>query len=120
MVNHHSICWIVTCKPINVVLVSQGREKELPLLEAEVLQVHAPPFVKKENESEPQAGLTRVQRRRSFIKKKRERFEGTVPAEPTAKSSDAEVQDVTVPINVDLVALPQLCFPGESARKSSE
>nr|XP_023667797.1 DENN domain-containing protein 3 isoform X1 [Paramormyrops kingsleyae] len=105
------VCVVVGASSDRLKDICEEREKELPLLEAEVLQVHAPPFVKKENESEPQAGLTRVQRRRSFIKKKRERFEGVAPAEPTAKSADAEVQDVTVPINVDLVALPQLCFP---------
>ena len=52
-------------------LQQQGKLKEIPLLEAEVLQVHAPPFVSKETSSSHAIGpaFSRVQRRKSFIKK---------------------------------------------------
>uniref|UniRef100_A0A674ELC6 DENN domain-containing protein 3 n=1 Tax=Salmo trutta TaxID=8032 RepID=A0A674ELC6_SALTR len=96
----------------------QGKIKELPLLGAEVLQVHAPPFVTKESaSSETQAhapAFSRVQRRRSFIKKKKERA-GIANGE-TAKGSDGggdtTTEDISVPKDLDLIALPQLCFPG--------
>uniref|UniRef100_A0A8C9RNE3 DENN domain-containing protein 3 n=1 Tax=Scleropages formosus TaxID=113540 RepID=A0A8C9RNE3_SCLFO len=88
----------------------QGREQELPLLDAEVLQVHVPPFVTKEDVWGSQSGVTRVQRCRSFIKKKKESL---MPAADSAtKSQEADAQDVSVPTDIDLVALPQLCFPG--------
>ncbi|XP_006788164.1 DENN domain-containing protein 3 [Neolamprologus brichardi] len=52
-------------------LHQQGKLNGLPLLEAEVLQVHAPPFVSKETNSSQviAPAFSRVQRRRSFIKK---------------------------------------------------
>lgn len=53
-----------------VQLHQQGKLNDL-VLEAEVLQVHAPPFVSKETNSSQSIGpaFSRVQRRRSFIKK---------------------------------------------------
>ncbi|XP_036439753.1 DENN domain-containing protein 3 isoform X2 [Colossoma macropomum] len=82
----------------------------LPLLDPEVLQVHAPPFVTKENMTEPGIGhFSRGQRRRSFIKKKSNR-PGVAPG--NTKSSEGSTGDVSVPKDLDLVALPQLCFPG--------
>lgn len=56
-------------KPLQ--LQQQGKLSEPPHLEAEVLQVHAPPFVSKETNSNQAIGpaFSRVQRRRSFIKK---------------------------------------------------
>lgn len=52
-------------------LHQQSKLNDLQLLEAEVLQVHAPPFVSKEINSNQSIGpaFSRVQRRRSFIKK---------------------------------------------------
>jgi hypothetical protein len=100
----------------------QGKIKELPLLETEVLQVHAPPFVTKESVSSETKGqghapaFTRIQRRRSFIKKKRGR-PGTANGE-VAKGSDGwggTTEDISVPKDLDLIALPQLCFPGDTA-----
>uniref|UniRef100_A0A674E560 DENN domain containing 3 n=1 Tax=Salmo trutta TaxID=8032 RepID=A0A674E560_SALTR len=97
----------------------QGKIKELPLLESEVLQVHAPPFVTNESVSSETKGqghapaFTRIQRRRSFIKKKMVR-PGTANGE-AAKGSDGgggTTEDISVPKDLDLIALPQLCFPG--------
>uniref|UniRef100_A0A8I3NKB9 DENN domain containing 3 n=1 Tax=Canis lupus familiaris TaxID=9615 RepID=A0A8I3NKB9_CANLF len=77
-----------------------------PPLEPEVLSVFVPPFVTKEDSqtaSAPCATLSKT-RRRSFRKKrdkpKSEPWKGLPP------------EDVTVPNGVDLLALPQLCFPG--------
>ncbi|XP_051526905.1 DENN domain-containing protein 3 isoform X2 [Myxocyprinus asiaticus] len=100
----------------------QGREKELPLVEAEVLQVHAPPFVTKESSSFEQAhapAFSRVQKRRSF-KKKRER--GALTAIDPTKTNESAVaysDALSVPQNIDLIALPQLCFP-DGLRITSE
>ncbi|XP_008291089.1 DENN domain-containing protein 3 [Stegastes partitus] len=98
-------------------LHQQSKLNELPLLEAEVLQVHAPPFVSKETNSREVIGpaFSRVQRRRSFIKKKR-RDRGADTLSNGEASSRAEVssatEDISVPKDLDLIALPQLCFPG--------
>lgn len=82
----------------------------LPLLDPEVLQVHAPPFVTKGSINEPSVGnFSRTQRRFSFIKKKNDRL--VAHAE---KAKDEISEDVSVPKDLDLVALPQLCFPGET------
>uniref|UniRef100_A0A673LLK7 DENN domain-containing protein 3 n=1 Tax=Sinocyclocheilus rhinocerous TaxID=307959 RepID=A0A673LLK7_9TELE len=93
----------------------QGKGKE-PLVEAEVLQVHAPPFVTKESssngtEQDLAPAFCRAQRRRSF-KKKRDRPVSTISDsgqtnEPAVAASD----DLSVPQNIDLIALLQLCFP---------
>uniref|UniRef100_A0A671S632 DENN domain-containing protein 3-like n=1 Tax=Sinocyclocheilus anshuiensis TaxID=1608454 RepID=A0A671S632_9TELE len=101
----------------------QGKDKE-PLVEAEVLQVHAPPFVTKESSSngtehDHAPAFSRVQRRRSF-KKKRDRLVSTISNsgqtnEPAVAASD----DLSVPQNIDLIALPQLCFP-DGLRITSE
>ncbi|KAG9278943.1 DENN domain-containing protein 3 isoform X1 [Astyanax mexicanus] len=94
----------------------QGKEKELPTLEAEVLQVHAPPFVFKESETDGHGhapAFSRVQRRRSFLKKKRERpAVSSSNGTKTIDSSISSADDLSVPKNIDLIALPQLCFPG--------
>ncbi|KAG7268756.1 hypothetical protein CRUP_031828 [Coryphaenoides rupestris] len=94
-----------------------GNSKELPLLEAEVLQVHAPPFVSKETNSSQEIGpaFSRVQRRRSFIKKKkRDRpVEASVNGESANRAeTSSTTEDISVPKDLDLIALPQLCFPG--------
>lgn len=98
-------------------LHQQGKLNGLPLLEAEVLQVHAPPFVSKETNSSQviAPAFSRVQRRRSFIKKKRrdraaENLSNGEAANRAEVSSATE--DISVPKDLDLIALPELCFPG--------
>ncbi|KAJ8334059.1 hypothetical protein SKAU_G00396980 [Synaphobranchus kaupii] len=93
---------------------SQLQGREFPAVDAEVLQVHAPPFVVKEaaGEAPGPSAFSRVQRRRSFIKKKRERPEGTARDAGAVKNGEGATEDISVPIDIDLVALPQLCFPG--------
>lgn len=74
-----------------------------------MLQVHAPPFVTKENTSDGQNSFSRVPKRRSFLKKKKER--STVSSSNGTKTT---TDDQSVPKDIDLIALPQLCFPGEA------
>ncbi|XP_056154239.1 DENN domain-containing protein 3 [Lampris incognitus] len=101
--------------------------KDLPQLEAEVLQVHAPPFVSKEASSNHLTGpaFSRIQRRKSFIKKKRRDrpAEATANGEPASRVEGASTtEDISVPKDLDLIALPQLCFPGglQLAREQRE
>uniref|UniRef100_A0A452S0Z8 UDENN domain-containing protein n=1 Tax=Ursus americanus TaxID=9643 RepID=A0A452S0Z8_URSAM len=75
-------------------------------LDLEVLSVFVPPFVSKEDSptaGAPSATLSKT-RRRSFRKKrdkpKTEPWKGLPP------------EDISVPNGVDLLGLPQLCFPG--------
>ncbi|XP_067355518.1 DENN domain-containing protein 3 isoform X2 [Channa argus] len=87
------------------------------LLEAEVLQVHAPPFVSKGGNSSQAIGpaFSRVPRRRSFIKKKRrDHATETIPNGDSASHVEVSsaTEDISVPKDLDLIALPQLCFPG--------
>uniref|UniRef100_A0AAY4D376 UDENN domain-containing protein n=1 Tax=Denticeps clupeoides TaxID=299321 RepID=A0AAY4D376_9TELE len=92
----------------------QDRGIKLPLLDAEVLQAHAPPFVKKENAGDAPnhtLAFSRLQRRRSYMKKREKPAE---PAQDAAKSNGASqppAENLSVPKDIDLVALPQLCFP---------
>ncbi|XP_026112020.1 DENN domain-containing protein 3-like [Carassius auratus] len=69
------------------------------------------PFVTKESSRNATQHFSRAQRRRSF-KKKREQPVSTTSAsnqtkEPVVSGSD----DLSVPQSIDLIALPQLCFP---------
>ncbi|XP_050932332.1 DENN domain-containing protein 3 isoform X2 [Lates calcarifer] len=83
------------------------------LLEPEVLHVLVPPFINRpQNESE--VVRSQGKRRRSFIRKKREQ----PPSAAATLSQDGGAEgrggseDVSVPKDIDLMALPQLCFPG--------
>ncbi|XP_077455086.1 DENN domain-containing protein 3-like [Stigmatopora argus] len=88
------------------------------LLEPEALYVQAPPFV-----SAPQAesGAVRSHRKRHrslLRKKKRSAATATASqahhhcASKDAKDERNGREDITVPKDIDLTALPQLCFPG--------
>lgn len=87
--------------------------QSLPCLDPEVLSVFAPPFVSREDGPLAGAGCGTLSKakRRSF-RKKREKAK----AEPSKgllegpRGPDAD--DISVPNGVDLLALPQLCFPG--------
>uniref|UniRef100_A0A8C1FIP7 DENN/MADD domain containing 3b n=1 Tax=Cyprinus carpio carpio TaxID=630221 RepID=A0A8C1FIP7_CYPCA len=80
----------------------------LPLLDPVVLQVHAPPFVSKESLSEPaMRNLSQTQQQHFFIKKKNYR-----PVIKSGNPKEETTEDVSVPKDLNLVALPQLCFPG--------
>uniref|UniRef100_UPI003AAD2776 DENN domain-containing protein 3-like n=1 Tax=Centroberyx gerrardi TaxID=166262 RepID=UPI003AAD2776 len=80
---------------------------ELPLLEPEVLHVLVPPFVSRQH---AESGVLRpFGRRRSFIRKKRDISAG---GSGRGEEGGARSEDVSVPKDIDLMALPQLCFPG--------
>ncbi|KAJ8004732.1 hypothetical protein DPEC_G00139350 [Dallia pectoralis] len=88
---------------------------DMPLLDPEVLQVHMPPFVTKDNSGVTggPGAIGRVQHRESFIKNK-ERLP-LAPSDPVnARSGEGPTgtKDVRVPNDIDLMALSQLCFPG--------
>ncbi|CAB1334759.1 unnamed protein product, partial [Coregonus sp. 'balchen'] len=92
-----------------------NRTTDIPFLDPEVLQVHVPPFVTKENADESGGPKTfsRVQCRRSFIKKKERPVVAPSGTGGAGSSEGATItEDVSVPKDIDLMALPQLCFPG--------
>ncbi|XP_021039003.1 DENN domain-containing protein 3 isoform X1 [Mus caroli] len=86
--------------------------KNASSLVPEVLSVFVPPFTTKEDGQVPGASCALGKGRRRSFRKKREkpRMEPwkSHPGDP--KGPDSE--DVTIPGGVDLLALPQLCFPG--------
>uniref|UniRef100_A0A4W6DXT0 DENN domain containing 3 n=1 Tax=Lates calcarifer TaxID=8187 RepID=A0A4W6DXT0_LATCA len=72
-----------------------------------VLHVLVPPFINRpQNESE--VVRSQGKRRRSFIRKKREQ----PPSAAATLKGRGGSEDVSVPKDIDLMALPQLCFPG--------
>ncbi|XP_054446520.1 DENN domain-containing protein 3 [Pteronotus mesoamericanus] len=87
--------------------------QNLPPLDPEVLSVFVPPFIGKE--SSPAAGgscgtLSKT-KMRSF-RKKREKAKAEPCRAPPGRPRGPDVEDIGVPNGVDLLALPQLCFPG--------
>lgn len=82
----------------------------LPLLDPEVLQVHAPPFVSKKSLSEAaETNFNQTQQQCFFVKKKNDK-----PGFKVGNPTEETTENVSVPKDLDLVALPQLCFPGET------
>ncbi|XP_077022790.1 DENN domain-containing protein 3 isoform X2 [Tamandua tetradactyla] len=87
--------------------------QNLSSLDPEVLSVFVPPFVYKEDSQMAGASCATLNKaRRRSLRKKREKPKAEhwvgLPGEP--KGLDSE--DVSIPNDVDLLALPQLCFPG--------
>uniref|UniRef100_A0A3B5MXW1 DENN domain containing 3 n=1 Tax=Xiphophorus couchianus TaxID=32473 RepID=A0A3B5MXW1_9TELE len=78
----------------------------LPLLDPEVLQVHAPPFVSIEANSNHVIGP-------AFSRKRRDRAaEGVSNGDSSSRrEASPTTEDISVPKDLDLIALPQLCFP---------
>ncbi|XP_031154979.1 DENN domain-containing protein 3-like isoform X2 [Sander lucioperca] len=81
---------------------NNGTPEQL-LLEPEVLHVLAPPFVNRPH-AENEAVRSHGKKRRSFLRKKREQL---APSQGGRGGSE----DVSVTKDIDLMALPQLCFP---------
>uniref|UniRef100_A0A7N6BQH3 UDENN domain-containing protein n=1 Tax=Anabas testudineus TaxID=64144 RepID=A0A7N6BQH3_ANATE len=77
------------------------------LLDPEVLHVLAPPFVDRP-QTESEVARSPRSRRRSFLRKKRQ----LPPSSSGGVEDSGESEDVSVPNNIDLMAIPQLCFPG--------
>uniref|UniRef100_A0AAX7UJA6 UDENN domain-containing protein n=1 Tax=Astatotilapia calliptera TaxID=8154 RepID=A0AAX7UJA6_ASTCA len=80
--------------------------------EPEVLSVLAPPFVSR-TQAESEMLRSHGKLRRSFIRKKRELPPSAAPTPSQGLAGRrGGIEDVSVPKNIDLMALPQLCFPG--------
>ncbi|XP_042345689.1 DENN domain-containing protein 3-like [Plectropomus leopardus] len=78
-------------------------------LEPEVLHVLAPPFVSRP-QPESESVRPHGKRRRSFLRKKREQPPSA--GATCSQGGKGGSEDVSVPKDIDLMALPQLCFPG--------
>nr|XP_010586823.1 LOW QUALITY PROTEIN: DENN domain-containing protein 3 [Loxodonta africana] len=94
---------------------AQKRGVRSPPVDPEVLSVFAPPFVSKDESQAAGADFTALcKTKRRSLRKKREKHKPEhwhgLPGDP---------EDVVVPNDVDLLALPQLCFPG-GVRVASE
>ncbi|KFQ24388.1 DENN domain-containing protein 3, partial [Merops nubicus] len=90
----------------------QRKPKSLPPLDPEVLSVFVPPFISRGDIQVINAGNNLNKgKRRSFRKKKeRPKTENVKSLKGEQKAPDTE--DVSVPKDIDLIGLPQLCFPG--------
>ncbi|XP_041528510.1 DENN domain-containing protein 3 [Microtus oregoni] len=86
--------------------------KSLSSLAPQVLSVFVPPFTAKDDGQAPGTSCTLSKARRRSFRKKREkpRMENWKSHPGDLKGPDSE--DITIPGGVDLLALPQLCFPG--------
>uniref|UniRef100_A0A8C5K9H5 DENN domain-containing protein 3 n=1 Tax=Jaculus jaculus TaxID=51337 RepID=A0A8C5K9H5_JACJA len=87
--------------------------KRLSSLAPEVLSVFVPPFASREDSQAPSISGTALNkvRRRSF-RKKREKPRMEAWKSPPGDPRGPDPEDVSIPGGVDLLALPQLCFPG--------
>ncbi|XP_033011816.1 DENN domain-containing protein 3 [Lacerta agilis] len=84
-----------------------------PPFEPEVLSVFVPPFISKEElqTANINSNTFNKGKRRSFRKKKEKSKIDTARVLNGAHKIP-ETEDVTIPIDIDLNGLPQLCFPG--------
>ncbi|XP_014643509.1 PREDICTED: DENN domain-containing protein 3, partial [Ceratotherium simum simum] len=93
-------------------VAQQKGVRRLPSLDPEVLSVFVPPFVSREDSQMAGANCTLLSKtRRRSLRKKREKPKPEprgLPGGPREPDSE----DVSIPNGVDLLALPQLCFPG--------
>ncbi|KAJ7419226.1 DENN domain containing 3 [Willisornis vidua] len=91
---------------------TQRKPKNLPPLDPEVLSVFVPPFISRDDTQViPTGNNFNKSKRRSFRKKKeRPKIADVRSVNGEQKAPDTE--DVTVPKDIDLIAVPQLCFPG--------
>ncbi|XP_035474084.2 DENN domain-containing protein 3-like isoform X1 [Scophthalmus maximus] len=91
--------------------VNNSEAPEHLLLEPEVLLVLSPPFVSRpQNDSDVVS--SHGKRRRSFLRKKREQPPSAAATPSQGGGSEGGSEDFSVPKDIDLMALPQLCFPG--------
>uniref|UniRef100_UPI00398EDBFB DENN domain-containing protein 3 isoform X3 n=1 Tax=Pristiophorus japonicus TaxID=55135 RepID=UPI00398EDBFB len=90
----------------------KGSTRSRHCLSPEVRSVHVPPFVSLEDSQSGYVAqnFTRTPRRRSFKKKKE--FKRANP-NVNAGYKEPQTEEFSIPNNIDLQGLPQLCFPGE-------
>ncbi|XP_050177628.1 DENN domain-containing protein 3 [Myiozetetes cayanensis] len=106
------VCLLVGAPRERVRALLQGTLRKPKSLEPEVLSVFVPPFISRDDvQVLPGGNNLNKSKRRSFRKKKeRPKIENVKSINGEQKAPDTE--DVTVPKDIDLIALPQLCFPG--------
>ncbi|XP_041422593.1 DENN domain-containing protein 3 isoform X1 [Xenopus laevis] len=93
--------------------VAQKGIRSSQVLEPEILSIFVPPFTSKEETTispSAQNNYQRLAKRRSFRKKK-DKPKSEHGTDKTDKK-DVPAEDITVPKDIDLDGLPQLCFPG--------
>ncbi|XP_067323360.1 DENN domain-containing protein 3 [Anolis sagrei] len=102
-------------KAKEVYQASQKKDvKSVPSLEPEVLSVFVPPFISKQEleTTHINSNAFNKAKRRSFRKKKeKNKIENTRILNGGGQKAP-ETEDITIPKDVDLNGLPQLCFPG--------
>ncbi|XP_040900931.1 DENN domain-containing protein 3-like isoform X2 [Toxotes jaculatrix] len=93
--------------------VNNNGATENLLVEPEVLHVLAPPFVSRP-QNEVEVVRPHGKRRHPFLRKKREPppLASEAPSQGGRAEGRGGSEDVSVPKDIDLMALPQLCFPG--------
>uniref|UniRef100_A0A8C5S5G9 UDENN domain-containing protein n=1 Tax=Laticauda laticaudata TaxID=8630 RepID=A0A8C5S5G9_LATLA len=93
--------------------LAQQKDVRTILLEPEVLSVFVPPFIIKEDlQALPlKSNALNKTKRRSFRKRK-DKFKTEESKAVNGAPKTPEDEDITVPNDVDLNGLPQLCFPG--------
>ncbi|XP_019383764.1 PREDICTED: DENN domain-containing protein 3 [Gavialis gangeticus] len=110
------LCALVGVPRERALEASQGFQKKvrsLPPLDPEVLSVFVPPFTSKDESQSTTTNCNNVNKtkRRSFRKKKeRPKAENVKGLNVDHRVPDTE--DISVPKDIDLVGLPELCFPG--------
>ncbi|XP_067834570.1 DENN domain-containing protein 3 isoform X2 [Heptranchias perlo] len=93
----------------------KGSTQSHNCLSPEVRSVHVPPFVSKEDSQSDYVSqnFTRAPRRRSFKKKKEFKRATSASSSANAGHKEPQTEEFSIPNNIDLQGLPQLCFPGE-------
>nr|DBA23953.1 TPA: hypothetical protein GDO54_011664 [Pyxicephalus adspersus] len=108
------ICVLVgasTEKLREIYKVAQKGIRNLQSLEPEITSVFVPPFLSKEDTATTAAqnNFQRLPRRRSFRKKKEK---PKIEVGSANNERETTTEEISVPKDIDLVGLPQLCFPG--------
>ncbi|RLW13314.1 hypothetical protein DV515_00000571 [Chloebia gouldiae] len=108
------ICLLVGASTERVRALLQGTQrklKNLPPLDPEVLSVFVPPFISRDDVQMINAGNNLNKSKRRSFRKKKERPKVENVKSLNGEQKAPETEDVTVPKDIDLIALPQLCFP---------
>ncbi|XP_036119777.1 DENN domain-containing protein 3 isoform X1 [Molossus molossus] len=93
-------------------VAQKRRVRNPPSLDPEVLSVFVPPLVRKDGQPAAAGFGTLSKTKRRSFRKKREKPRAEHSKDPPGGPRGLDTEDVSVPNGVDLLALPQLCFPG--------
>ncbi|XP_054841664.1 DENN domain-containing protein 3 [Eublepharis macularius] len=86
--------------------------KNFPPFEPEVLSVFVPPFISKQEFQTTTINNNAFNKRRRSFRKKKEKPKIESARALNGAHKVPEAEDISVPKDVDLNGLPQLCFPG--------